>query len=191
MDGFPDCPFWEFSVDVYERSGVSPACIGLQTRLGVDVNVLLFCCFAATEGFPPLGEAALKQAVAGIAEWNGEVVQRLRTVRSALKGKFEHAPKAVVAALRDRTLTLETDCEHVEQLILAAQLDGEPATPVPAGERPGVAAANVADYLALIEATPEQADLDDLASILRGCFEDFDETVLVNTIKGEPATTPA
>jgi len=36
--------FWAFSLALYGKPGVAPALLGLQDRLGVDVNLLLFCC---------------------------------------------------------------------------------------------------------------------------------------------------
>lgn len=186
MEGFPDCPFWDFSTAVYDRSGVAPACLGLQNRLGLDVNVLLFCCYAAADGHPPLGESAIRIALQAIEPWHRDVVTKLREMRRALKGRYENAPKAVAAALRDRTLTLEIDSEHVEQLILAAQLDQQSDSTVAAAERPGVAATNLRDYLSVTSVTPGADDLEDLASVLRGCFEGIDGAVLSDAI-GAPA----
>ena len=39
----PDSPFWNFSLRLYARAGVPDACLALQARHGIDVN-LLFCC---------------------------------------------------------------------------------------------------------------------------------------------------
>ena len=33
--------FWDFSVGTYRRPGVADACLSLQDRYGLDVNVLL------------------------------------------------------------------------------------------------------------------------------------------------------
>src|SRR5262249_40267230 len=37
--------FWNFSLKVYGRPGVAAACIALQDGLGLDVNLLLYCCW--------------------------------------------------------------------------------------------------------------------------------------------------
>ena len=37
-----DNPFWQFSLDAYQRDGVQPACLSLQDDWGLDVNVLLY-----------------------------------------------------------------------------------------------------------------------------------------------------
>jgi uncharacterized protein (TIGR02444 family) len=38
---FPDHPFWDFSLQVHQCLGVPEACLELQTRHGLDVNMLL------------------------------------------------------------------------------------------------------------------------------------------------------
>ena len=42
-------PFWRFSIKFYQVPGVPPACIELQDQAGVDVNVLFFLLWLATQ----------------------------------------------------------------------------------------------------------------------------------------------
>ncbi len=42
---------WDFSVRTYRGEWVSAACLALQDERGVDVNMLLYCCWhGATRG---------------------------------------------------------------------------------------------------------------------------------------------
>ena len=43
-------PFWDFSLAVWGREAVEPACLDLQERHGLDVNLLLFCGWAGRRG---------------------------------------------------------------------------------------------------------------------------------------------
>ena len=43
-------PFWRFSIKFYGMPGVAPACIELQDQAKVDVNVLFFLLWNATQG---------------------------------------------------------------------------------------------------------------------------------------------
>ena len=43
-------PFWRFSVKFYAVPGVAQACIDLQDQAKVDVNVLFFLLWNATQG---------------------------------------------------------------------------------------------------------------------------------------------
>ena len=47
---FRDHPFWDFSLAVWGREAVEPACLALQARHGIDINVLLFCGWAGRRG---------------------------------------------------------------------------------------------------------------------------------------------
>ena len=49
---FPDIPFWDFSVALYSKPGVGAACLGLQDRHEIDVNILMFCLWMGAAGYP-------------------------------------------------------------------------------------------------------------------------------------------
>ena len=62
MARFPDCAFWDFSLEAYARPGVAPACLDLQERHGADVNLLLFACWLSASGRGALDAALLAAA---------------------------------------------------------------------------------------------------------------------------------
>src|SRR3546814_12211972 len=73
---WPASGFWDWSLAAYARPGVAPACLALQDRPGLDVNLLLFAVRAGTPGraLPP---DALRAAVDRAARWPAEVVRQL------------------------------------------------------------------------------------------------------------------
>jgi len=114
---FPPHPFWDWSLETYARDRVSPACVGLQDRHGLDVNLLLYALWRATRTAVPLDAAGLAGCDAAVARWRDEVVVPLRGVRRDLKRRGEDAPLS--EGLRQRVKALELDAEHLEQLMLA------------------------------------------------------------------------
>ena len=44
-----DTALWRFVLPFYGSAGVSPACLVLQDRIGVDVNILLVAAYATAE----------------------------------------------------------------------------------------------------------------------------------------------
>ncbi len=118
---FPRSDFWDFSTRVYAQPGVAAACLRLQDRHGVDVNMLLFALWAAARGVV-LDPTTLVRAQAVVTDWQTEVVQPLRAVRRELKNEPRGAPPALVTQVRERVKAAELDAEHVEQLMLAACL---------------------------------------------------------------------
>ncbi|MEE8535925.1 MAG: TIGR02444 family protein, partial [Kiloniellales bacterium] len=113
---FPGNPFWDFSLAVYGRAGVGEACVALQDRHGLDVNLLLLCCWAATRG-RGLDATGLSRLVAAVAGWQREVVRPLRGVRRWLKTQSADAA-GPAGALRAAVKAQELEAERVEQFLL-------------------------------------------------------------------------
>ncbi len=155
----PENPFWDFSLSAYERSGVAEACLDLQERYGIDVNLLLFAAWAGHCG-RGLSSNEMAGLIAAAAAWQVEVVRPLRSVRTWLKRQDQVTDDF---GLRDQTKALELQAEMLEQLLLHETLTIEP------GEAdPRLAAANMRLYLSSFAPKPSDADMADLAVILRG-----------------------
>lgn len=141
---FPANPFWDWSVEAYERPGAAPAFLALQDRAGLDVNVALFCCWAGERGIG-LRPSDLDRIDDRIDDWVGSVVLPLRDVRRRLKAGFEGVPQALSEAVRQDVLAVELDAERVSQSLLASLADtaGRQGTSPAA---PETAALNLAVY---------------------------------------------
>ena len=177
-DGWPDCPVWTWSVGVYGRDGVAAACLELQDRHGLDVNLLLLACWLAAHGRALDGET-LARARAATGRWQAEVVRPLRAARRALKaqlaapapGEIAHGGErgALAAGLRRRLAALELDAEHLEQLGLAAAaaaVIGRAAGDAAQRAGPALAAANLARCHRF-----GAADREALRALLAGVFD--------------------
>lgn len=75
---------WPFSLKVYRQPGVPPACLLLQDRFGVDVNILLYACWMGGRG-RALDAADCRRAIALCALWHGQVIAPARVLRRRLK----------------------------------------------------------------------------------------------------------
>lgn len=169
---FPRSEFWDFSIALYARPGVAPACLVLQERHGVDVNALLFCLWLGASGRGPAEPAALDAAFAAAEAWHAEIVRALRAVRKRLKTPVGAADPGLAQALRARLQALEIDAEHVEQLALAA--GPAAAAPARAGldadARANHAARHAAAYFRRLGARPAGDDFAALRSIFAAAF---------------------
>jgi uncharacterized protein (TIGR02444 family) len=140
---WPVNPFWDYSVELYRRPGVEAACLELQRRHGLDVNLVLLCCWQASRG-GRLDQALLSRANEVVASWQAEVVRPLRALRRRLKARLaDPEPGSVVelwpglaSAIREQALALEIAGEHLTQLGLSRAL-----ALLPASAPPGVALA--------------------------------------------------
>jgi len=169
---FPHSDFWDFSVTLYGRPGVAPACLALQERHGLDVNALMFCLWLAASGRGPVARPALDEAFTRAESWHAEIVRNLRALRKRLKAPVGPADPALAQALRARIQKIEIDAEHIEQLTLAAA----PAAALPAradlgpGTQASHAAAHAAAYFAHLGAAPAEDDFVALAAIFAVAF---------------------
>lgn len=155
--------FWDFSLAVYGKPGVAPACLALQERHGLDVNLLLYCGWCGRRG-QRLDRAELAALDAKVAAWRENAVLPLRGLRRWLKTQ-ETATGEDAEALRAEIKRLELEAERIEQELLSAG-----AGEAPGEASPPAAAANMMLYLAFLEAEVSITDTADLAAVLTGCF---------------------
>lgn len=160
--------FWDFSLKVYGDDTVAGACLALQSSLAVDVNLLLFCCWAGQTGYPPISRESITGIRTQIDPFHQHIVKAMRALRTHLRGGFPPIDDNVAAAIRKRILSLEIDCEHAEQdlLFTAAETLGQPS---------GIgdietATANCTTYFDCLDEDLSDVDKGHLETILAGCF---------------------
>jgi uncharacterized protein (TIGR02444 family) len=107
-------PFWQFSIKFYAVPGVAQACIDLQDEAKVDVNILFFLLWNATQG------RAFKKADVGevermIGAWRDMAVVPIRNVRRALKSPPAVMPPEASEGFRTRVKAVELEAERLQQ----------------------------------------------------------------------------
>ncbi|MDE2229476.1 MAG: TIGR02444 family protein [Alphaproteobacteria bacterium] len=110
--------FWQFSLAFYAQSGVAPACLALQDRHGLDVNLALYCCWLGLSGRGRIDASRLIAADTAIASWRREIIEPLRAVHRGLRQAAEVDPDS--KALHERVKALELEAECICQTRLAA-----------------------------------------------------------------------
>lgn len=120
-----DSPLWHFSLAVYRGAGVQDECLDVQERLGIDVNLLMFCAYVGAAEGAVLSDKDVGDALDVVGAWHAEVVRVLRQVRRTLKpwgavGQGGFAP--VAEALRVKVKGAELEAEHIEQAMMWAWL---------------------------------------------------------------------
>lgn len=156
----PPPDFWSFSLDFYARPGVAETCLELQDRHGLDVNLVLYCCWRGDI----LTQGQLQAAIALTAPWRAEIVQPLRVLRRRLKPGFPPFPEAGVQGLRKRIADAELEAERLQQQALDALARAErPVIPPPGRD---AARANLALLAALCQAKDSAGPLKRLSGLL-------------------------
>ncbi len=76
---------WEFSLSLYDKPGVPDACLTLQNRHNLDVNLVLFCLWLASDS-RCLAKDAMQEVIARCDAWRGKMISPLRALRTEMKG---------------------------------------------------------------------------------------------------------
>jgi len=112
--------FWNFSVALYAREGVADSCLDLQNTYGIDINLLLFCCwYGRFHGELP--DATLQRAIELSLVWKSKIVQPLRNVRQWMKNhadEFSRVDHSQFSTLRERIKFDELAAERYQQEML-------------------------------------------------------------------------
>ncbi len=170
-------PLWDFTVWAYKEPGVEEACLALQDKHGVDVNILMFCLWLAQIGAGPSGLARyLSGALKLSRDWQRGLVEPLRHVRRTMKAFIANADmagaeRAAASALRERVKACEQDMEHLQVLALHAlvQEPSEAGTRSPA-EKKDDAGNNLTAYFSATGVKPDPLVQAQVTRILTAVF---------------------
>ena len=185
---WPESAFWAFSVDLYEKPGVEAACLALQDRRGIDVNLLLWTFWLADCGVL-LDAPTLERGKAAVASWQMAIVEPLRHVRRELRHRIEGANAEDIAgkwphhveALRQKILALELDGERFAQMALGRLGDELKPSRRASAQLAG-------DNLACLGML-ESGDRGDLANLLKQVFPDAHQNRLDAALDGVVSET--
>lgn len=176
--------FWDFSVRVYSGDGVADSCLLLQDEHGADVNMLLFCCWAAIT-FGKLGDDDFRRALHFSQTWADNVVYPIRRVRRLLKraqGPVEAIDTAARLRLRESIKEIELQSEKLQQQTLEGMLVG--TTKQAPDLRPlETAAFNLRQYCESEEIELTSESVDRLATILLTAFPELAHKQMVELFR--------
>ena len=166
--------FWQFSLQVYERKDFAHSCISLQDNYGIDVNILLYCCWAASEGHSVLLKEEIDSLCRSVKNWNHEVVQKLRSIRRYLKNHDMNHLEAFSQNIRCKVLEIEIKAEQVEQDLLTNTVSISKNKYMSDQCRVRNALENIRTYFAIL-GVPKAASTSELRIILKGVFPNIIE----------------
>jgi uncharacterized protein (TIGR02444 family) len=106
--------FKRFALELHRRAGVAAACLDLQNRHDLDVNVVLFAAFIGAVRRQTLTIADLDLTHRRVDAWHHGIVRPLRAVRQRLKTGPVPAPNEASEGLRRKLAQLEIEAEVIE-----------------------------------------------------------------------------
>ncbi len=138
-----ETPLWRFSLNFYRQAGVSDACIDLQDGCGVDVNLLLFLFWLASD-HRQLSAEEVKMLDDNVRDWRNLTIVPIRDLRRRLKGTATLVEPGKQEAFRNKVKTVELEAERLQQ---EALYEFTKSGPLGSPTAPAAAArANIAAY---------------------------------------------
>ena len=168
--------FWDFSVRLYDRVGVADACLALQSQHGLDVNLLLYCCWIGTSR-GEFRDAEFTAAVKFSETWSVNVVRRLREARTWMKTtgcESGYVLQAECMAVRADVKSTELAAERLQQLGLESLSEPAAEKPLSADEQLSATLNNLNRYLTHKRLDRAQISLSDLATVVTNAIPESD-----------------
>lgn len=181
---FPPNEFWDFSTRLYARGNAKDACLTLQDRHGLDVNVILFCCWVASSGRGAFRAGELEHALECVAEWRSKVTGVLRTLRHDLKDGMPPAPKPLSDDLRRVVVESELHAEHIQILMLHQSLDRAGTGTFDRVQQLEDSVANLLRYFKLTETGTGNDELQLMIDVLAAAFPEETQQRIATTAGG-------
>lgn len=153
---------WDFSLALYAQPGVADCCLRLQDEQGVNVNMLLWCCWLGVQGYV-LDQPRLADAQVRIRTWNANYIEPLRDLRRQMKAEFgvgDEGTESVRAHIKQAELQAERQLLYWLELQVQTWGSAPRADPAAAPEKnlhfylhaSGVADSAIAQALTVIGA---------------------------------------
>jgi uncharacterized protein (TIGR02444 family) len=171
---------WDFSVRSYSGPGVAKACLSLQNELGTDVNMLMFCCWAAAQS-GRLDGKLISQAYEFSTAWADAVVLPLRNARTWMKSNGSSARTIdtdVFSKLRDQIKNTELLSEKLQLQTLESLLADAPPRDRINEDLPMHAATNLALYAVRSDIAMGTDARQKLSLLVISAFPNFDEKLI-------------
>lgn len=147
---------------------MADAFLDLQDHLKVDVNILLYCCWIGATGAGRLTGDQLAAIVEHVSDWQSQVVEPLRGVRSAMKSNPAKSAESYSEKLRAQVKNSELEAERIEQLMLFSAFPPASIQESSDSHRISDADANLNCYIDLLCSQSDQKVKKNISQILSG-----------------------
>jgi uncharacterized protein (TIGR02444 family) len=104
-------PLWDYSLKLYANEDVKRLCLTLQDCYDINVNMVLWCCWYASDR-GQFSQEFLNQILTYNAPWHENVTRQLRQARQWLRSKQQNE---LIQPFRQQILQLEIISEAFQQ----------------------------------------------------------------------------
>ncbi|MDQ1363539.1 MAG: hypothetical protein QG652_1400 [Pseudomonadota bacterium] len=114
---FPESPFRNYTSQLLQMPEVASVCLAMQDNFDADVNLLLFCCWAA-ENRRQLDDGDIHKLIQAGEPWQSVIIRPLRETRKLMKSQVIAMPTYLHTKTMANLTEMEINAEHMAQLNL-------------------------------------------------------------------------
>jgi len=105
--------FCKFATELYEQPKAKEILRDMQQRLGLNPNLIMFCCWVANNGQKQISKNEMHHIITVILPWHEYIVLNLRKTRKKLSTNN---------LFLDKLIEIETKANNSEQIMLTEML---------------------------------------------------------------------
>jgi len=162
--------FCKFVKQVQAQNQVKNALIGLQQRLNLNVNILLFCCWTAQIGHKQMNKKDILDILAAISPWHEKIVLALKKLR---KRAQQETTKPTLRKISKLILEKEIAANQIEQKILC-DIMIKPACKYSKTQKFITACKNITNYCKELRNGMDHQDTEAIKCLLSTIFPNID-----------------
>jgi uncharacterized protein (TIGR02444 family) len=162
--------FSEFAEQIVNHPHMRTVLYHLQDRLGMNVNILLFCCWFAYKGCRHLSKKDLQSIANTISPWHNQIVTELQKMLVVSNRMNDQYWQTNVGAM---ILNAELLANQMEQTMLAEIIDRPPINRT-STQKIADACKSVSAYSKELKGGFDQEDAEAIKQLLIHIFPDTD-----------------
>ncbi len=163
----PENIFWDFSTKLYIRKDVKEACECLRHKYKLNINIIMFCCWAAEKGYEFFSVDHMAFIANHIHSWNHGIVEGLKSVYAKLA---RHSIGDETTGLVNSTLNDILLAEKVEQWLILQAAEEKGMVDQSRQEATEIALRNIFNYINSQQVSLHTTDLEKVYRIVKECF---------------------
>ncbi|MGM0689376.1 MAG: TIGR02444 family protein, partial [Bacillota bacterium] len=100
-------------MNFYNQPPVQEACLELQSRYGIDMDLLFFCLKVGTSGGGKMTRGDISQAMEAVSRWQEDIVRPIRAASRRLESSYKSFPEEKTEMIQKSLAQAELDAEKI------------------------------------------------------------------------------
>ena len=168
---FPNSELWNYSTQIWTLPEVERICIDMQNDHDINVNILLYCCWAGEKNLI-LSDDDMQALLDTVQPWQ-TIIKPLRDSRKMMQQHLIAMPANMVDQTVANMSEMELNAEHMTQLAMEKVLKLESISPAPDQSNIECSLNNIKAYIDSLEGISSISDvMPQISQLLTAIYQD-------------------